>query len=117
MLSFLFSSKRFKPIELNTMFEPCFSHLECFERDKKRYQGQKTISGTKDDIRDKTRYQSDIPPPFHNPSILDQHPPSQLSHEKTMSLKLAPELQTQTFPFPYSLGPVYEFVCISTVLG
>ncbi len=35
-------------------------HLECFERDKKRYQGQKTISGTKNDIRDKKRYQGDI---------------------------------------------------------
>ena len=60
VLSFLFSSKRFKPIKLNTMFKPCIRHLECFERDKKRYQGQKTISGTKNDIRDKQRYQGDI---------------------------------------------------------
>ena len=41
-------------------FKPCVRHLECFERDKKRYTGQKTISGTKNDIRDKKRYQGDI---------------------------------------------------------
>ncbi len=42
------------------MFKPCVRHLECFERDKKRYQGQKTISGTENDIRDNKRYQGDI---------------------------------------------------------
>ena len=50
-------------------FKPCVRHLECFERDKKRYPGQKTISGTKNDIRDKKRYQGDIPflcPPIIN---------------------------------------------------
>ncbi len=47
VLPFLFSSKRFKPIKLNTMFKPCVRHLECFEQDKKRHQGQKTTSGTK----------------------------------------------------------------------
>ena len=41
-------------------FKPCVRHLECFERDKKRYPGQKTISRTKNDIRDKKRYQGDI---------------------------------------------------------
>ncbi len=35
----------------------CSPSVECFERDKKRYPGQKTISGTKNDIRDKKRYQ------------------------------------------------------------
>ena len=43
-----------------TTFKPCVRHLECVERDKKRYPGQKTISGTKNDIRDKKRYQGDI---------------------------------------------------------
>ena len=51
VLPFPFSSKRFIPIKLNTMFKPCVRHLECFERNKKRYQGQKTIPGTKNDIR------------------------------------------------------------------
>ena len=36
-------SKRFKPVELSTIFKPCVSHLECLERDKKRYPGQKTM--------------------------------------------------------------------------
>jgi hypothetical protein len=40
----LFSSRRLKPIELNTMFKLCVSHLECIERDKKRYQRQKMMS-------------------------------------------------------------------------
>ncbi len=51
VLPFLFSSKRFKPNKLNTVFKSCVRHLKCFERDKKRYQGQKTISGTKNDFR------------------------------------------------------------------
>ncbi len=38
------------------MFKPCVRHLECFERDKKRYQGEKTTSGTENDIRDKKQY-------------------------------------------------------------
>ena len=65
-LPFLLSSKRFKPIttEYNVQnFKPCVRHLECFERDKKRYQGdrdKKTISETKNDIRDRKRYQGDI---------------------------------------------------------
>ena len=33
--------------------------------------------------------------------FLDQHPPSQLSHEKTFSLRLAPELRTQILPLPF----------------
>ena len=47
MIINLFSFKRFKPIELNTMFEPCIGNPKCFQRDKKRYQGLK-------------RYQSEI---------------------------------------------------------
>ncbi len=46
------------------MFKPCLSHLECFERDKKRYQGQKTISRTKNDIR--VTYRSYACPPVIN---------------------------------------------------
>ena len=34
--------------------------LNVLSGDKKRYQGQKTISGTKNDIRDRKRYQGDI---------------------------------------------------------
>ncbi len=41
-------------------FKRCVRHLECVERDKKRYQGQKTISGTENDIKDRKRYQGDI---------------------------------------------------------
>ncbi len=57
-----FLPKDSNPFKLNTVFklQTCVRHLECFERDKKRYPGQKTISGTKNDIRDKKRYQGDI---------------------------------------------------------
>ena len=50
VLPFLFSSKRFKPIDLNTMFEPCVRNLKCSQPDKK------TISGTKNDIRVRYRF-------------------------------------------------------------
>ena len=36
-----------------------------------------------------------------NPAILGSTPPSQLSHEKTFSLRLAPELRTQILPLPF----------------
>ncbi len=40
--------------DLAASFKPCVRHLECFERDKKRYQGQKN------DIRGRKRYQGHI---------------------------------------------------------
>ncbi len=72
VLPFLFSSKRFKLITTEykySNFKLCVRHLECFERDKKRYPRQKTMSGTKNDIRDKKRYQGDIS--FLCPPIID----------------------------------------------
>ena len=41
VLPLLLSSKRFKSIttEYKVQTKPCVRHLECFERDKKRYQG------------------------------------------------------------------------------
>ena len=69
VLSFLLSSKRFKPIttEYNVQTSNLVSAIlnvlsgtKNDIRDKKRYQGQKTISGTENDTRDRKRYQGDI---------------------------------------------------------